>query len=608
MKSLIQFFGIFRKNEKIKLIFFFLLMNVTALIEAISIGLIFPFIAMITNPDLIHNNEILNFLFKLSSVEIEENFIVLIGFILVACFFAKNTFFLFSQYLQQNYIIKKRIALVGVLYRGYMLSDYEFHLNNNSALLFRNLAAVDGLFAGLLQPLFGVISESIIIIFITIMLVYTNGIELLFVLVAIGFIVLLINKFVSVQLSRLGDECYDVQGKVAKIILEGLSGIKEILVMKRHKFFVEAYMSESERMGIIRRDQVILSSVNRVVLEPILVAGIIMYLVYFLLTKQSIIAVLPSISIISVAAIRFMASINKIATGVNQLNFNMVLNRTIVKDIKSYMDQESLFVQDKSSNTKITKLDEKLLKNIQIDNIAFSYKNSNKRVINNISFNIKKGTSIGIIGSSGTGKSTLVEIIIGLLNPIDGSVLKDGTPIKSIEQSWSEIIGYIPQSIYLSDDTLRNNIAFGIPSKDITESSIESAIKLAKLEDVVSNLPEGLNTLIGDRGVRLSGGQRQRVAIARALYHDPEVIVMDEATSALDNETESEFMSGIQRITGKKTVIIVAHRLTTVKKCDVIYFLKDGKINAEGTLSELFEKSPEFRVLAKLDPAISKHI
>ena len=253
-----------------------------------------------------------------------------------------------------------------------------------------------------------------------------------------------------------------------------------------------------------------------------------------------------------------------------------------------------------------TQKTEHSFKELELRKLHFRYSSSEEDVLKDVSLKIKDGESIGIVGESGAGKSTLMDILLGLLEPQKGEFLLDGVKQSACSDKWASLIGYIPQSIYLRDDTLRNNIAFGVDGKEVDDLAVRNALKIAQLQKVVKSLPKEVNTEIGERGVRLSGGQRQRIAIARALYHDPQVILMDEATSALDNQTEAEFMKAVEQFQGKKMLIIIAHRLSTVEKCDRIYFLKDGKIHNQGTLSELLEHSASFLQMAQSDPNLSE--
>jgi ATP-binding cassette, subfamily B, bacterial PglK len=305
----------------------------------------------------------------------------------------------------------------------------------------------------------------------------------------------------------------------------------------------------------------------------------------------------------AVAAQRMIMSLNKTVLGFQSLQYNQTLNDTIIGELSLFKKRSveiSLMRNQKSSR----KYKTSSFNEVKLKGLVFSYETSKEPVINNMSFEIKKGQSIGIVGASGAGKSTLMDILLGLLLPQKGTFLIDGIDLRELQTEWASLIGYIPQSIYLRDDTLKGNIAFGLDEDKIDNAALEKAIIIAQLKEVVDGLPMGVDTKIGERGVRLSGGQRQRVAIARALYHDPKIILMDEATSALDNQTEADFMESIELLQGEKTLVIIAHRLSTVEKCDVIYFIKDGIIDGYGTYSELIEKDASFLQIAKSSSSI----
>ena len=303
--------------------------------------------------------------------------------------------------------------------------------------------------------------------------------------------------------------------------------------------------------------------------------------------------ILMTLSLFAIVAVRLMPSLNRISTAWGGIKFCAPAFDVIYDDLM-YCERMDAQHQDLQEEGPILFQDK-----IEMRDVSFSYENSQTLALKSVSLEILKNTTVGFVGSSGAGKSTTVDIILGLLFPSLGEVLVDGVDIRGHLQSWQRKIGYIPQMIYLCDDTIKSNIAFGVAPEDIEEEKVWQALRLAQLEDFVRSLPLGLNTVIGERGIRLSGGQRQRISIARALYHDPEVLVMDEATAALDNETERDFMAALDGLSGGKTIIVIAHRLTTVQSCDKIFFLKEGQLVADGKYNELLKDCPQFRDMAR---------
>jgi len=590
--------SLFSGKEKFQLSLLFLLMFVTAFFEAIGIGMIFPFLAIVTNPELIYSNEILIFLYNTIEFKSKSNFIAFMGLGLFIIFILKNLIFFFSQFAQLTYLIHKRVEMTGKMFKGYMHSGYEHHLNANPAILLRNINSVDGVFSGFLQPLFEILSEFFILVGIVTVLFFSSW------FVSLGALIFLVipawigNRLVSRRLRNIGNLNFDLIAVTSKILLEGLNGIKEILVMKKQSYFADRYFVLAKKLNYVRRDMQLIGYTPKLITETFLVGSITLFVVTILFSKQSIYEFLPTLGLFAVAAQRMIMSLNKTVLGFQKLQFNQTLNNTIIGELslfeKRAIEDSLMRDQKSSSKDKISSFNE-----VKLKGLTFSYKTSKEPVLNNVSFEIRKGQSIGIVGASGAGKSTLMDILLGLLLPQKGAFIIDGIDLRELETEWASLIGYIPQSIYLRDDTLKSNIAFGLTEDKIDKAALEKAIRISQLKEVVDGLPMGLDTKIGERGVRLSGGQRQRIAIARALYHDPQIILMDEATSALDNQTEENFMKSIELLEGETTLVIIAHRLSTIEKCDVIYFMKEGIIDGYGTYNELMENNTSFLQIAK---------
>jgi ATP-binding cassette, subfamily B, bacterial PglK len=602
MNSIIlQAFSLFSSKEKFHLALLFLLMFITGLIEAFGIGMIFPFISVVSDNSILDNNRILKFFFEISAFESKDNFVILLGSFLFVFFIFKNSFFFYAQFIQQNYLIKKRVEMTGAMFLGYMQSKYELHLNSNPAHLLRNINSVDGIFSGLLQPFFEILSELFILVGIATVLMYSNWLVMVGAFCIILIPTFIINRITSRILKKTGHKNFHLIAVTSKTILEGLNGIKEILVMNRQGYFANSYIKESRKLGYIRRDLQLMSFIPRLSLETLLVGTVILFIIVLMTFGKALVSFLPTLTLFSVAAVRLLTSINKIVLGFQKLSFSSVLSDNVIKDLKSFETRD----QCSKLKKKFDYQELQLHNEICLKNLSFSYTDSDKPALKNIDIKIKKGSSVGFVGPSGAGKSTLIDIILGLIDPDKGSIHIDDYPLSKIRKQWSSMIGYIPQSIYLRDDTLKNNIAFGMDESEINEDLLQKAIDIAQLNEVINNLPLGLETIIGERGVRISGGQRQRVAISRALYHDPEIIIMDEATSALDNQTEAEFIKAVEELKKHKTLIIVAHRLSTVKNCDIIYLMKDGQIHGQGNLETLMASNVDFLKLAQLDPGIT---
>jgi ATP-binding cassette, subfamily B, bacterial PglK len=596
--SLSQLLYLFNKREKIELFGIFLLSLIIAILEMVGVGLILPFIGVITKPGIIHENSTLRSIYDILPVNSEWQFFIWFAFGLVAFIVAKNSIYAAVIYVQQNYLIGKRVYFTTLLYQDYLNRPYSFHLNNNSAMLLRNINQVDGIFSGILQPFFLIMTEALTIVCIICLLFYTNGFATLGAIILVLLPAYYIQMFLGRRFQKLGEGNFKFMAITSKLILEGLNGIKELKVMNRWKLFCVDFAKNALELGHIRRDQQLLNQAPRLILEVIIMGCFMSVIIYLLWQKHTVTdEILPVIALFGAASLRVMPSINKVISGFNQLEFSKILQSTICvdlieskrKDIDSQFDETSTYSKSEFEHS------------IKLQSLSYRYQETEQDAVHNISLEIPRGSSVGFVGHSGAGKSTLVDMILGLLPPDRGEVLFDGRDIQQHKAEWRRCIGYIPQEIFLCDDTLRRNIAFGIPDQFIDESSLAKVIKIGHLESVLDQLPKGLDTILGERGVRLSGGERQRIAIARALYHDPSVVLMDEATSALDGETEIEITRAIEELRGDKTLIIVAHRLSTVKKCDCVYFLVNGEIRDSGKVEDLLAENPEYRKMAGLE-------
>ena len=595
MKFILQ---LFNRREKVQMFGIFLLMLISGFLEMVGLGMIFPFIGMVTNPKIIHENNLLDFFYDILSFQSVQNFLIAFGIALIFLLVIKNIYYFLSMFIQQNYLIRKRVQIGNLLYSGYLRSDYNFHLQHNSALLLRNTSVVDNIFAGGLQPLFLILSETVIVVFVLAMLLFTNYLITICAALFIIPLVWVIYSMFRVRLRGLGKESHKLMGLTSKAIPERFGAIKEVLVKNCQDYFSREYEENTKKLGIIRRDNFILTQTPRLVLEPIVAGSLILLIVFFILKGKVGSDVFPTIAMFATASFRLVVSATKIVTAMHTLDFNRVLEDTICKELKLFIQnsekdnlKEGKLVYTKKASFNST---------IELRNISFRYSGGNNDAVRNVSLTINKGQSIAFVGASGAGKSTLIDIFLGLLSPYVGEICVDGENIFKCLSTWRSNIGYVPQDSFLRDDTLRHNIAFAIPDHIIDDKALRKALNAAQLSDFVETLPQGVNTIIGERGIRLSGGQRQRLNVARALYSDPNILVMDEATSALDGETEAEISRAVENLSGEKTIIIIAHRLSTVKKCDCVYFMVDGEIHDSGTLQELLQRNDKFNKVAGL--------
>ena len=397
---------------------------------------------------------------------------------------------------------------------------------------------------------------------------------------------------------KLGKESHYFMGLTSKTILESFGAIKEVLVRNCQDYFSGKFVENSKKLGAIRRDSYILNQMPRLIIEPMVAGSLILLIIFFIFKGKAGSDVFPTIALFATASFRLVVSATKIISGMHTIDFNRVLEDTICKELQSFIQESEK--EDLEAGKLMPATKTSLDSTIELRNVSFRYSGGNSDAVHNVSLTIDKGQSVAFVGASGAGKSTLIDIFLGLLSPCSGEVCVDGEVISECLDTWRSNIGYVPQDSFLRDETLRHNIAFATPDHLIDDKAVNRAIQVARLSDVVKMMPQGVNTEIGERGVRLSGGQRQRMNIARALYNDPDILIMDEATSALDGETEAEISKAVEELSGEKTIILIAHRLSTVKKCDCVYFMADGKIHDSGSLQELLERNDKFNKMAGL--------
>ncbi|NBD34200.1 MAG: ATP-binding cassette domain-containing protein [Cyanobacteria bacterium] len=582
------------RAEKLQVVGLFFLLLVGSLLEMLGVGFVVPFISLISQPNLIQEQPILNALNQELGLPSSNQFLLILCFIYIGIYIIKNTYIAGMYYLQYRFVFRKQNKLANQLFQGYLCAPYTFHLQRNTAVLIRNLTEeVNRLFIGVLVPFIIFITELTVLTGLVILLVVLKPIPSLVLAIFLGSAGLIFYRLFQAQLSQAGKNRQMHFGQVIQEINQGLGGVKETKLLGRENFFLKRH--HWHRKQFVQSLQLLetLQQLPRLYFETLAILGLLGIVMIMVWQGASITAVLPTLSLFAAAAFRLMSALNRVLNGLNQMNFSRHALDVIANEFRELEQEKTLLLGE-------TIVIPELNNQLTLEKVSYTYPHSKAAVLTEISMTIPQGTSVGFVGSSGAGKTTLVDVILGLLTPTAGRVLVDGIDLQQGLRQWQQQIGYIPQSIYLCDDTLRGNIAFGIPEAEISESQVWSAVKSAQLETWVAGLPEGLDTIVGERGVRLSGGQRQRVGIARALYHHPQVLVMDEATAALDNETEAGIMAAVEQLSGEKTLIMIAHRLTTVKNCDCLYFMEQGQVVDHGTYEELRDRNPDFSRMARV--------
>lgn len=553
-----------------KILLFLMFIGMT--LEAMGIGLVIPAITGLANPDLLRNYlariEGTEFLTTLNNTQLISYGL---GFLIFA-YVIKTLFLTYLSWRQTDFVFKVQATLSQKMFSGYVAMPYSFHLQRNSANLIRNVITEVQQCTLVVLASTQLLAELLVLSGITILLLSLEPLGALIVMSSFGIAGGILYRLSRKHMLKWGKARQFHEGERLKHLQQGFGGIKDAKLLNRENYFIDTYAVDNFSTARVIRLQYFFQSLPRLMLELLVVIGLAVLICVMIYQERSVDNIIPTIALFAATAFRLMPSANRILSSINSIRYGHPVIETLYNEV-----QEIRKVSKQLASEKI-----EFAKKITMEAVTYSYEDTEHAALKNITLSIPRGTSVGFIGQSGAGKSTLIDIILGLISPTSGAVKIDGVDIANNLRAWQSQIGYVPQSIYLTDDTLRKNIAFGIHDADINEERVAKALKAAQLEDVVAALPEGLDTAVGEVGVRLSGGQRQRIGIARALYHDPSVLVLDEATSALDNKSEQEVMLAVNALKKEKTMLIIAHRLSTVAECDHIYRLDKGSIVEEG--------------------------
>ena len=552
--------------ERRKLISIWFLILVGMVIETLSLGLILPLIGLLTNSDYQSKYpKVFDFFGNPS----DKTLLVAGSLVLVAIYAAKNIFLYFSASVQRKFINNSSARISQMVFKSYLAQPYEFHLTRNSATLIRNAENANSVITGGLDPFLVLLTDGLVAIGLFVLLMLVEPVGTLCVLVVFGGAAIGFQALTRKRITEWGRLRKTHMKMVLKHLQQGLGGVKEIKVLGREsEFFIEHEHHLVKSMEINRK-YALIQLLPRLWLEVLAIIGLAILVAVMAGTREDVSSFLPTLGLFAATAFRILPSIGRIMASFQTIAYSSPLIRTVDEDLKISV------VADATQNEELL-----FKREIKFENISFSYASAHRPSLQNVSLSILLGEAVGIVGPSGAGKSTLVDIFLGLLSPSEGVVSVDGEDIATGRRSWQDQVGYVPQSIYLVDDSLIRNIALGIPHDLIDHNAVLRALRAAQLEEFVSTLPLGLETIVGERGVRLSGGQRQRIGIARALYSNPQVLVLDEATSSLDTETERGVMDAVKALQGEKTVVIVAHRLSTVSYCSKIFSIEDARLVA----------------------------
>ena len=578
----------------------FLFMFSSAL-EVIGIGAIAPFINLAGKPELIHQQPILERLFILSGVAESSQFIAGLGLVVMFLFCLKVVIAWLTQVFIFRFSCKQQRLLINKLLDRYLAADYTYFLEKNSSYIVDNVIEIANKFTFIVQPLFVTGANICIAVSLFALLWYTSSRVMIILLAILLPVILIINSFKQ-RLQAWGQQNRLSKGRLIQTINHSLGSIKETKVIGCENYFKDRVSHHTKELAASQSSFFSFNILPRYLVEAAMLISTVSVISYFLFIGNDINQLHSVLGVYALASIRFLPAFTQAVGGVNSLRNHSYTINQIYSDLRKLQREEV----SPSRNQLISKIEDrsarrslapvggagslvrlKFQTEIAIENIAYRYPNQSQYAVKDLSLSLKKGDSIAFIGKSGAGKTTLVDIILGLLNPQQGDIKVDNASIYTNLRAWQNLVGYIPQSIFLADDTIKRNIAFGVPDESIDANRLEQAIESAQLSEVIDKLPQGVDSGVGERGILLSGGQRQRVGIARALYHGREILILDEATAALDNETEKLVTDAINALSGQKTSIVIAHRLSTVEKCDRVFQLEKGSIVKLGTYSEV---------------------
>ncbi|MFQ7222337.1 MAG: ABC transporter ATP-binding protein [Lachnospiraceae bacterium] len=563
------------KKQKINIVVLAVMIFIGGILETLSISAMLPVVWVIIDAESVQQNKYCQWIMELLHIQNMQGFIIMLLVALMIMYILKNAYLLLLTSEQNRFISVNRNRLISQVLREFLNRPYEFYLDADIPTVFRLTDSDIPNVFGILMAIISLASEVVVFVLICGVLIVTDW-KLVLVLIFIsGIVTLVLFKVLKPKLNSLGMTNQAIQSRIAKWRIQAIYGIKDVKVLHRESFFADNYESNGKIGAKLNQKYAIINALPRILIETIFMVSILGYLVVCVALGDDMTQMLPTLTAFGLAAVRLLPCVNRINTYLTDISYfrpclDYVYENMNINEISKKTNQTLLPVDE----TKTMKLRNR----IELKDIVYAYPNTDTLIFNHADMEIPYGKSIGIMGPSGAGKSTIVDILLGLLKVHEGQILCDGDNVFDNYPAWLAQIGYIPQSIYLVDEPIRNNIAFGIADDEIDDNRIWQVLEEAQLKEFIQTLPEGLDTAIGDRGVRLSGGQRQRLGIARALYHNPEILVFDEATSALDNETEAAVMEAINSFHGKKTMVIIAHRLNTIEKCDIIYKVEGGKI------------------------------
>jgi len=569
-------------GQKKYAILIFVMMFFAMILETLSIGIIIPLISILLKGDI--GTTYFSYLFVFAEPRVTN--LIYIGFSLtLIVFLIKNLALTFNLWQQTKFLRDIQFELTNRLFKYYLKSEYMFFLQNNSAYLYRNLTDIIGSFASYIKGSMIFLSDIIVLIGIAFILFYVDFLGTIIILFSVGIVSLVIYVLTIGKISLLGEQRNIFGGELNKHLLQGMASAKDVKILDRETDLinqVDKNLSKHTRLTQIIN---FITGLPRFSFEMLMVVTFTILVFVMIGAERDMLDIIQYLGIFAVASFRIVPGASRILSSFQNIKYIEPSVKILIKEF----DSKNNFYGKKNHKPKNLNMPLNFQKEIKLTNLSFSYPTRKEFLLSNMSMSIKKGDFVGIIGETGCGKSTLINLFIGLLNPLEGKVEVDGLNINSNITEWYKKIGYVPQSVYLTDDTIKKNIAFGLLEDNIDDDLIKQAVKKANLDKFLNNLSDGLETIVGEKGIRLSGGQQQRIGIARALYRDPDILILDEATSSLDLLTEKKIMESIHFLKRTKTLIIITHRLPTVKNCDMLFFIDKGKITKQGSPNDILK-------------------
>ena len=560
---------ILERKQKIRFIELLVAIFIGTALETVGVAAIVPFISAIMNPDSLLKMPILKDVYNTLGMRHTNELVIFLAIALILVYIIKNAYLCFMYDMQYRFVLNNQRRIASRLMSCYLKQPYSYHLQRNSAEYINNIMQDVDTFCLTMLHFLTLITDIMVCAALIIVLFVTDKSITIGVVILVGGVILLLNKSYKKKLFVLGEDKRVYFAKSMQSIQQGFGGVKEIKVLGRENYFVDKFYYEYGKYTNSRRKVSTYTMIPKPLIETVSVAALLLVISLKVARGVDVEYFVPTLSVFALAVVRILPSSSRISAGISNISYGKASVETVYQDIENVKTIEI----DDCCDSKDVEFKEK----IELSEVDFSYENAEKKVLDGINICIPKNKSVALVGTSGSGKTTLVDIILGVLSYQGGTVKIDDVELKECKNAWQKKIGYIPQNIFITDDTIRRNIAFAIEDVEIDEEKIWNAVESAQLKEFIQSLPNGLDTIIGERGARISGGQRQRIGIARALYQNPEILVLDEATSALDNETETAVMEAVDALNGSKTLIIIAHRLSTIENCNLVYRVENGK-------------------------------